>query len=371
MQIRILDSELQMSRIFGIFKLEYDTIENVSGLYDIVFTHRELMQDNFDSIKKYLKPTTKIVTDISVESGNIDVFLDKYEFITKNNSFDFYLLCDTTLKNKTKFNSNVKILDDFSILFHAYLNKYSDDRMSLTNTLFADTHDGFLSLNNSCRLHRVYLFTQLLKRNFSLDKCSFLFSTGTPNGWQYNRDVFIDCLDTLMKQQNINSEVYNLAINYKLPKTLDYDTTNGLYIYNDINYLYKTILNLVSENLTGMTDGDISKDKLFTFTEKTVKPFLAKQIPLFFALPGHVNLLRNLGFDMFDDIVNHEYDNELDSVKRLDMLLDELDRLLTVDLLEFKNKNQVRFDKNYDLLFNLSNKGYEKVKSFLYEEILK
>jgi hypothetical protein len=371
MQIRILDSELQMSRTFGAFKLEYDTIENANGLYDIVFTHRELIQDNFDSIKKYLKSTTKIVTDISIESGNIDTFLDKYEFITKNNSFDFYLLCDTILKNKTKFNNNVKILDDFSVVFYAYLSEYSDNHMSLNNTLFADTHDGFLSLNNSCRLHRVYLLTQLLKRNFSLEKCSFLFSTGTPHGWQYNREIFIDCLDELLKQQNINSELYNTVINYKLPKILDYDNTNPLYIYNDINDLYKTILNLVSENLTGMSDGDISKDKLFTFTEKTIKPFLAKQMPLFFALPGHVNLLRNLGFDVFDDIIRHDYDAELDSVKRLDMLLDELDRLLKVDLLEFKNKNQIRFDKNYNHLFDLSKEGYQKVKSFLYEEILK
>ena len=128
---------------------------------------------------------------------------------------------------------------------------------------------------------------------------------------------------------------------------------------------------MVSENLTGMSDGDISKDKLFTFTEKTIKPFLAKQMPLFFALPGHVNLLRNLGFDMFDDIINHNYDNELDSVKRLDMLLDELDRLLKVDLLQFKNNNQTRFDKNYNHLFDLSKEGCQKVKSFLYEEILK
>jgi hypothetical protein len=74
---------------------------------------------------------------------------------------------------------------------------------------------------------------------------------------------------------------------------------------------------------------------------------------------------------VFDDIIRHDYDAELDSVKRLDMLLDELDRLLKVDLLEFKNKNQIRFDKNYNHLFDLSKEGYQKVKSFLYEEILK
>lgn len=370
--IRILDSEIQVGRIFGSFNLEYDTIEKTDGgVYDIVFTHRELMQDNFDSIKKYLKPTTKIVTDISTESGNIDTFLDKYEIITREHPYQFYFISDTIIKNKTRFGNHVKILDDYNITFHAFLNEYSDNHMSYDNSYFADTHDGFLSLNNSCRIHRVYLFTQLLKRNLSLDKCSFLFSTGTPNGWQYNRKVFESTLDLLIDERKIDKELCNRALTYPLPKILDYDNTTATFIYNDINYLYKTILNLVSETTVGMTEGDISNENTYTFTEKTIKPFLVKQIPLFFALPGHINLLREMGFDMYDDIVNHSYDTELDSVKRLDMILDELDRLLKIDLVEFKNNNAERFDKNYNLLFKLSELGHDSIKSFLYDEILK
>lgn len=370
--IRILDSECQLGRIFGSFGLEYDTIEKTDGgLYDIIFTHRELMQDNFDSIKKFIKPTTKIVTDISTESGNIDTFLDKYEIITKEHPYQFYFICDTILKNKDRFGDNVKILDDYNITFHAFLNPYSDNNMSIDNSFFANRHDGFLSLNNSCRVHRVYLFIQLLKKGLPLDNCSFLFSTGTPNGWQYNRKVFESTLDRLIGKKLIDKESYNLALNYPLPKILDYDNTTATYIYNDINYLYKTILNLVTETLTGMTEGDISNEGIYTFTEKTIKPFLVKQIPLFFALPGHINLLRGLGFDMYDDIVNHSYDTELDSVKRLDMILDELNRLLKVDLLQFVNTNKDRFDRNYNLLFQLSELGHDSIKSFLYEEILK
>ena len=119
-----------------------------------------------------------------------------------------------------------------------------------------------------------------------------------------------------------------------------------------------------------MTEGDISRENVMTFTEKTIKPFLAKQIPIFFALPNHVNLLRNLGFDMFDDIINHDYDNEIDSVKRLDLILIELERVINIDLIDFKSKNQYRFDNNYNNLFKLSDLGYQKVKSFLYQEIL-
>jgi len=128
---------------------------------------------------------------------------------------------------------------------------------------------------------------------------------------------------------------------------------------------------LVTENLTGMSNGDISNDKIYTFTEKTIKPFIAKQIPIFFALPGHLNVLRNLGFDLFDDLIDNSYDTEMNHVKRLDLILNELQRLMHVDLVEFKNKNKNRFDSNFKLLDTLTQRGQNLIKIFLHEEILK
>ena len=97
-----------MVRIFGKFikPEECDVFEFANGLYDIVFTHRQLMQDDFESIKPYLKPTTKIVTDISIESGNIGDFLEKYNIITKNEPYDFYLISDTILSEHEDFKNN-------------------------------------------------------------------------------------------------------------------------------------------------------------------------------------------------------------------------------------------------------------------------
>jgi hypothetical protein len=183
--------------------------------------------------------------------------------------------------------------------------------------------------------------------------------------------VFKSSLDHLLETNIIDLDLYTHTLNYQLPKTLDYNNTTPTYIYNDITDLYRTILNLVTENLTGMTDGDISDPYIITFTEKVIKPFLSKQIPLFFGLPGLIELLRKLGFDVYDDIVNHSYDLESDPIKRLDLILDELDRLTKIDLLEYKNKNTDKFDNNYNLLFKLSNDGYIQLKSFLYDEILK
>lgn len=370
---RILDCDFQLSRTFGLFIPEnsYDTFENANGLYDLIFTHREKIQDDFDSIKKYTKPNSKIITDITTESGNIDDFLIPYKNIIKSEPYQFYLICDAPIPSKEQYGDNVKILDSHDLVFYAHLNNKSDNFHILQTNVDAFIHSGFLSLNNSCRLHRVYLLTQLLDRNLPIDNCSFLFSTGTPNGWKYNEDVFKSCLDSLLETNIISNESYNRTFKYNLPKTLDYDNRESIFIHNELGDLYNIILNLVTENLTGMSSGDISNDKIYTFTEKTIKPFMAKQIPLFFALPGHLNVLRELGFDLFDDLIDNSYDMEINHVKRLDLILNELQRLMVIDLVEFKNKNKNRFDNNFKLLETLTEKGEDKIKTFLYEEILK
>jgi hypothetical protein len=68
---------------------------------------------------------------------------------------------------------------------------------------------------------------------------------------------------------------------------------------NDL--VYKSLFNIVLET---------SVDFLY-ITEKTYKSFAWYQIPICFASVGHIAKLRELGFDVFDDIVNeHVYDTE-------------------------------------------------------------
>ncbi len=57
-------------------------------------------------------------------------------------------------------------------------------------------------------------------------------------------------------------------------------------------------------------------------TEKTWKPFGLCQIPLWMAVPGMVKTVRDLGFDVFDDICdNHSYDTIQDENQRQDALV--------------------------------------------------
>jgi hypothetical protein len=85
------------------------------------------------------------------------------------------------------------------------------------------------------------------------------------------------------------------------------------------------------------------------FSEKV---FRALQLPrplMLYSMPGSIETLKKYGFDLFDDIVDHSYDNEPDQIKRQVMILDQLcewrDRPFTSqNLLDFEQR--VKYNRN-------------------------
>lgn len=373
---RILDFDLQLPRIFGLFlnQTEYENKEVANGIYDIIICHRESIQDRFDEIKQYSHPNTKIVIDITTESGNIQPFLDKFTSHVNINSFDFYLIVDSDIINfinNNKLTKNIKILHGFDLVFYAFLNKFSDNNLHNNNKIYSTTR-GFISLNNTARSHRLLVILELLRRDMDLSGVSWLCSTNnTGNGYSFDKEIHENIIDDFKSKKLIESSVYDKYLKLNIPLILDYDNISPLVnLDNSINNLYTKIVNLVTENTMGFDDDD-NEWGIVTFTEKIIKPYLAKQIPIFIGLPGLQKTLRECGFDMFDDIIDFTFESELNPIKRIELQVGELEKLLKMDLVQYKKDNQIRFDNNYNLLYKLTKSGEEKVKSFLYEEILK
>jgi hypothetical protein len=106
------------------------------------------------------------------------------------------------------------------------------------------------------------------------------------------------------------------------------------------------------------------------FSEKV---FRALQLPrpiLLYSMPGSIKALRDYGFELFDDIVDHSYDSEPDQIKRQVMILDQLcawkDRTFTAQhLVDFDQ----RIKHNRDLLENFRSNWPKKLQHAI--EILK
>ena len=71
MSKRILDFDYQLFRLFGHHIFDYDQQvgeqqPRAHGVYDIIFSHREGIQDRFDELKTYTKPSTHLIVDSHV-----------------------------------------------------------------------------------------------------------------------------------------------------------------------------------------------------------------------------------------------------------------------------------------------------------------
>lgn len=109
-----------------------------------------------------------------------------------------------------------------------------------------------------------------------------------------------------------------------LPILLDGPVTyDQQHRHSDLKF-YSCLFNIVVES-SSQTDPGIWRS--IFITEKTFKAFGFRQIPIWSAVPGLVAEVRKLGFDMFDDIVDHSYDLEQDEYTRIAIVIKEIQRL--------------------------------------------
>ena len=157
----------------------------------------------------------------------------------------------------------------------------------------ADLKIGFNCLNNGTQVHRILLGYQLHQRGL-LDQVLFTQNNQGP-------------LNALILNTYPNIEEYKKLLPILLPDQNDPSSKNsrdyGTYVYH---YSYRdSYCNIVTES---ETDGFPNCVPLEQITEKSYKPFVAKQIPIMLAGRGHIAYLKGLGFEMMEDLLPPNYD---------------------------------------------------------------
>lgn len=137
------------------------------------------------------------------------------------------------------------------------------------------------------------------------------------------------------------------SLENKLPLSFDisYDGYNDQSNPMNLNReLYdSTLVNLVTETFYNKNAFN-SVSEMF-ITEKTYKPFVAYQLPIIIGPKGIVQKLRDIGFDMFDDIIDHSYD-QLDDKQRVFGAIDSLKVLMENNLTDLNSITRKRRIKN-------------------------
>jgi len=364
--IKVLDYSYQLVRIFENFFIDYDTPETAEGIYDIIYLHRAETQDNFDDVIKYANSDSKFIIDITTESGNLQSFLDSFKILTDLHPYKFYLIVDSDVSSYlSNVNVNYKTIQGFELMFYAFTNPHSDSIIKLTRKKDFKFSNGYMSFNGNLRIQRIMLLLELLKSGISMENASFLFYMNTSDGYKFLRDEYDIMLNSMKDSELINDNDFQILKTTSVPKILDYDYSEPNRNFNILNDLYKYPLNFITENVTGLAKGDESPYGMITFTEKTIKPFLAHQLPMIFGVYGLNPKLRELGFDLFDDFINHSsYENIKNPKIRLSKMILELKRVLELDILEYHTNNKNRFLNNYIRVYELANKGFDILNNF-------
>jgi hypothetical protein len=378
MNKRILDYGYVSIRILQPFYSLPDTRDNANGIYDIIVCERDSFQDNLDDMLQYAHKDTKILIDIISESGNLDNFIDIFlELTHKHKDVSFYLLVDSVFD--VKVGSNVKMLQSYKLVFLPFFENYCveqhDSQFVLNDTSVYNKRKGFLSLNGSMRTQRILLLIELIKSGYIdlhgnvIDKnnnISFLLYDNS----KFNKESYSIFINNMLQNEDISQSDFSLLedISNSLPIIANGEEGERPDLL--LREYYGNILNLVTDNASGFDDSDNFKYGTITLTEKAWKPFKTHQLPLYIGLPGYVDIIRSLGFDVFDDFINHSYDKEQNHIERIKIVVEELNRLNQLDVIQFYNKNRKRFVKNCINIYKLKSEAYLQLSNFIIENDL-
>jgi len=229
----------------------------------------------------------------------------------------------------------------------------------------------YISLNRNERNHRKILLSMLAGLDLQdkgliscmfkqgMDSCSDIIAA---TNWRFNED-----------QEDIRKVVengFNLFKNYKLLLTDDkkiYTNDNNDNVSNFKNklarYYQDTFVEIITE--TSYTE------QCYLLTEKTLNSIYGMNFPILLCGQGAVSLLRKMGMDTFDDVVDHSYDQYENPVDRMYAALSKNARLLTDSdyIIEQWKKCKPRFEQNviwsktelYDFYENRASEIFQNV----------
>lgn len=117
----------------------------------------------------------------------------------------------------------------------------------------------------------------------------------------------------------------------------------------------RAAIKLITE---GNEQGHPNVPETVLVSEKTFKCFAWRQFPVWVSVPGTVKAVRDMGFDVFDDVFDgHAYDEIQDQDQRIDAVLAQLQGWIkqpTWRLQDLRQRHHRRLQKNFLLLKRLA-----------------
>jgi hypothetical protein len=213
----------------------------------------------------------------------------------------------------------------------------------------------YINLNRVPKAHRLRMMMRLMENNL-LDNGYNSMMDFPPGVRKINRIL----LDDMAENQPIkkfsrkfpkeNKESIR-QLNGLLPMTVDFNEPGGDgYNFGHLmsgpsHFVNDSYFNIVTESHYREWGGFLS-------SEKIMKPLISMQPFFVLGQPYTLKYLQDCGFKTFGDIVDESYDNEVDDVKRFNMVTGEIIKLFTENTL----------DEIHDIYYSVFDKLKHNVK---------
>jgi len=180
------------------------------------------------------------------------------------------------------------------------------------NTFYNEDHHTWIPANPSQRFYKFFCANRILKphRILLLEKL-----------------LKIKAEDNIVTAGNFNiNQKFTKIINFSAPIVAPDEKILLDQSFESQRRMPESFINSIFSIVTESSYdnvGDVFEtwSRIMT-TEKTIKAYRLYHLPIFLAPAGHVEAQRQLGFDVFDDIIDHSYDRCLDPYHRIDMIID-------------------------------------------------
>lgn len=194
---------------------------------------------------------------------------------------------------------------------------------------FDSSTPHWICLNHTPRIHRLLVAAYLNGCGLSqFGDIRINTETLSDAPWQDLCSSKFDTASLSVEDTNVFTHGFDLL--KKLPNT----TTNTSLIYPLRNNNNASNFNRHLKDYYKSTVVEIVNETCFVepglhLTEKFINSIFGMNIPLLIGVPGVVGYVKSLGFDVFDDIVNTDYDTITDPIQRLICAITSNTRLLS------------------------------------------
>ena len=331
--------------------------------YEQIFKQAKFEQFFNENLKNVLLKCENFYVGFVTEHESDDEkgFLELNNFVIKNNlnPKQFYFINNNSLIDdiKKEHNSDINV---YKINFLPFSSTRVLEMEGECSLITEKKGKFFMCFNKGPKRHRYALLCLLKKNNLLEDINWSLIPDYNPNA----ENEFYSHIFNPQEIESIKEEI-KYFLNIGIKKN-DYEIDanwidgEGNFVKNILpEWMLVPTLCVNHENsyINITTESQyLDENKVIHITEKSFKPFYYFQFPLILATHNHIKKMKELyDYDFFDDIINHEYDNEPNFKKRLYMFVEEIKRLNQnkEQIKEFYRNNQQRFIDNKNKVLNM------------------